>query len=264
MREMIIALPYNKGHLQGARVDLGPKVILRQAKEIYASEEGKGFEIKIETIELDTKDFEMFQERLTKKLKEKFQNTNEKILILGGDHSLSYCAIKAFYSLQGSKGIVWIDAHPDAANFFKPVSHEDVIRVLIEEGVKGEDIFMACIRDYDSKEYEFVKKHVKHLYRMRDIFRIGFHEFLKELKKFLEGKELVYVSFDIDAIDPAFAPGTWWKDPGGITAREAIALVNLLKSHARFMDIVEVDPTLDRDNITSLLAAKLLVEFIAE
>jgi len=261
---MIIVLPYNKGHLQEARVDQGPKAVLEQAKEIYASEEGKKFEIKTETIELDTKDFEKFQKELIEKLKKKFQNANEKILILGGDHSLTYCAIKAFYTLQGKKGIVWIDAHPDATNFFKPVSHEDVIRVLIEEGVKGEDIFMACIRDYDPKEYEFVKKHIKHLYRMRDIFKIGFHNFLENLKKFLQDKDLVYVSFDIDAVDPAFAPGTYWKDPGGITAREAIELVNLLKKYAKFMDIVEIEPNLDKDDITSLLAAKLLVEFITE
>ncbi len=258
----VICLPYNKGHLKQARVDLAPKEILKFRNEFYATEEGKQINFDVEEVKLDASDFLKFQNDLASLLFEKFRDSKEKIVLLGGDHSLSYSAIKAFYDLKGSKGIVWVDAHADATNFFKPVSHEDVVKVLIKEDVDANDFFMVAIRDYDPKEYEFIKKHIKHVYRARDIERIGFKNFLKELEEFSESREKIYLSFDIDAIDPAFAPGTYYAEPGGLTSRQAIEIVNLLSNYASFMDLVEVEPRFDVNGLTCKLAMKLIIEFL--
>jgi len=258
----VICLPYNKGHLKQARVDLAPKEILKFRNEFYATEEGKQINFDVEEIRLDASDFLKFQNNLVDLLFQKFKDSGEKIILLGGDHSLSYSSIKAFYNLKGSKGIIWVDAHADATNYFKPVSHEDVVKVLIKEDVDASDFFMVAIRDYDPNEYEFIRKHVKHVYRAGDIARIGFKNFLKELEEFAESRSKVYVSFDIDAIDPAFAPGTYYAEPGGLTSRQAIEIVSLLGNYASFMDLVEVEPRLDVNRLTCKLAMKLLIQFL--
>jgi agmatinase len=188
-------------------------------------------------------------------------------LALGGDHSISIPLVAAASEWLGRDfGVVWIDAHPDLCDFYggSRVSHACVLRRALESPhLKTENVVMLGVRSFEIEEIEYIHDQqiplltARHL-AQRDPFEIG-----KEIAERFSDLP-IYLSIDIDAFDPAYAPGTGIPDAGGLTSRWVIDLLQALAPLRLIgVDIVEVAPPLDApSDITSLLALKLILELL--
>lgn len=177
-------------------------------------------------------------------------------IMIGGDHLVTFPAVKAAVSHYSDLVLLQLDAHADLRKDYQGEgrSHASVIyRIYQETGVK--DIYQLGIRSATREELSFARKHT-HFYPF---------EVLSPLKKIMgdiSGRPL-YVTLDIDVVDPAFAPGTGTPEPGGCSSKELLEAVYLLKDlQVVGFDLVEVTPAYDQAKITSLLAAKIIREVI--
>ena len=182
-------------------------------------------------------------------------------VILGGDHSISILSQKAFRKLtKGKLGIIHIDAHADICDIYDGYnfSHACVLRRAIDNGFEEEDITMVGIRSFEEQEVSFLSSSKVKVFRAKDFSQSIADEICRKYQNY----DAVYVSFDIDAIDPAFAPGTGTPEAFGLNSIELLKfLLSLFKNlPIRVFDIVEVSPPLDVNNVTTWLALKYLLE----
>jgi len=244
--------------------------ILKSLNEIYSNEENKPINTKLldlEEIHLDNSNLEITNKLIYKNSSEIFQEKPRTIFI-GGDHSISYSLAKSFldYCKERKKKpyLIVFDAHPDCmepAHKNYP-THEDWLRSLIEFGFPRENILLVGIRNSDQNEITFLKENKIKVISMNQLLEDlpGMGDSITE---FSNGNEL-YVSLDIDVVDPAFAPGTGYIEPGGLTSRQFIYLmqrINRIKN-LKAIDLVEINPEKDAENLTVKLGAKILSELI--
>lgn len=176
--------------------------------------------------------------------------------MLGGEHLVSYPAIKAVAEKYPDMVLLHFDAHTDLRDEFfgEKLSHATVIRRAAEE-MNPNNIFQFGIRSGERDEFRYAAKNT-HL--TQDIVLEPLEKILPEIS----GKP-IYITLDIDVLDPAFAPGTGTQEPGGVTAMEMLKAIRLLKGQNIVgMDLVEVSPPQDPSGVTSILGAKLVREAI--
>ncbi len=185
----------------------------------------------------------------------------ENTIFIGGDHSITYSLVKAFCSKTKNPGLVVFDAHPDLMPPFKPATHDNYLRMLIEEGIiNPENVVLIGVRAIDKQELDFLQEN-----RIRYLAMNQLHEdkeSILHIMEFLRTFDDVYLSLDIDVADPASAPGTAYREVGGLTSRELLHCVQKLRllKNIKWMDIVEINPAKDINNITVKLGAKLVQE----
>ena len=186
---------------------------------------------------------------------------------VGGDHSLSLAVLRAVARRHGPVGMIHIDSHQDMWEeyFGNRYFHGTPFRRAVEEGLLDtRRVVQIGIRGpvYSAADFEFGRTHGVRVVRAEEVARNGM-EGVKERMQAARGGP-VYLSFDIDGVDPAFAPGTGTPEVGGLTSREALEVVRALVGFDLVAaDLVEVSPPYDHSNITSLLAANLLFEMIS-
>jgi agmatinase len=187
---------------------------------------------------------------------------------VGGDHSISLPILRALAKIHGPLGLVHFDAHPDTWDeyFGGKYFHGTPFRRAIEEGlVDSARMIQIGIRGplYGEEDFEFQKNRGIRWVPIDEIREQGVRRIAAEMVERAHGK--VYVSFDIDCVDPAFAPGTGTPEVGGLDSYEALTFVRSLAGvNAVGFDIVEVSPLYDGPGqITALLAANLLFEFLS-
>ena len=188
-------------------------------------------------------------------------------IVAGGDHSISLPILRALAKRHGPLGLVQFDAHIDTWDeyFGGKYFHGTPFRRAIEEGiVDGKRFIQVGIRGpmYGEEDFEF---HREHGITMLDIDQVkarGIPSVIGEIRRVAVGP--AYMTFDIDAVDPAFAPGTGTPEVGGLTSHEAQQLVRGLSGLSLVGgDVVEVAPPFDGPGqITALLAANLIFEFL--
>ena len=186
-------------------------------------------------------------------------------LILGGDHSISILSQKAYRELTNKKvGIIHIDAHADICDYYdnSNYSHACVNRRALENGYSLSDITMIGIRSYEIQEVKFLEKNKINVYSSEKVTELGIEKILKETCEKYKDYEEIYLSFDIDAVDPSFAPGTGTPEAFGVSSKEVLELIVglITKLPIKIMDIVEVSPPLDCNNMTSCLELKYILE----
>jgi arginase len=202
-------------------------------------------------------------------------------LILGGDHSLgigSVAGSTGYYAQQGeSLGLIWFDAHGDANTPETTPSgniHGMALALCLGLGdadlvnlggrapkVQPRNTVLIGIRDLDPGEREILKKSGCTVYTMRDVDQRGMHDVVDEAIGIAsDGTAAIHLSFDMDVVDPEDAPGTGTPVWGGITYREAHLAMEMINDRAQIaaVDVVEVNPVLDHQNMTGILAAELL------
>jgi agmatinase len=194
-------------------------------------------------------------------------------IVLGGDHSITFPAAGTVADRHGRRvGIVHFDAHADAANdsWGVSLSHGTPMRRLIEEGhVAGRNFVQVGLRGYwpPPPVLEWMVEQGMHSHFMSEIEERGFDPVLAEaIEQALDGPELVYLSVDIDVLDPAFAPGTGTPEPGGLDARELLRAVRRIATRVPLagMDVVEVSPPYDGPGeITAEVAHRVVCEAIS-
>lgn len=239
--------------------------IFKELKEVYSSEKGKAIKpenYELEEIHVNNNNLEE-QNNLIYENSVKLFEKQDFVYFLGGDHSVSYPICKAFFKkFKEDSCLIVFDSHPDCMPAGKEPSHEEWLRALVEEGFPTENILIVGARNIDSEEARFLQdKNIKKI-GMNDLL-LNLEEVTDFIMEFSSGKKL-YLSIDIDFIDPAFAPSTGYPEPGGASSREALytfSRLALLKN-LKALDIVEVDSENDKTQATTKLATKILVEFL--
>lgn len=189
--------------------------------------------------------------------------------LVGGDHSIALPALRAVAARHGPVAVVHVDAHLDTSGpeaWGEPFHHGTPFRHALEEGlVAPGQLHQIGLRGpwEDRDAAEPGRRHGARRHAADEVAERGVRAISDELCSAI-GARPVYLSFDVDAVDPAFAPGTGTPVPGGLTSREALGLVRGLAGLRLVgMDLVEVCPALDHADVTSHLAAHLLFEGLA-
>lgn len=188
---------------------------------------------------------------------------------VGGDHSITLPILRALTEKHGPVAVVHFDAHFDTSDdsvWGEAYHHGTPIRHALAEGLIAEQsLFQIGIRGTykDPTEADFAASHGARLITAEAVADTGPRQLGQEIVAAV-GERPVYITLDVDGIDPAFAPGTGTPVPGGLTSREAISLMRSLAGlNVVGMDLVEIAPAMDHADATSLLGAHLLYEGIA-
>ena len=197
-------------------------------------------------------------------------------IVLGGDHSIAMGSVTGC-SRRERTGLVWVDAHGDFNTTATSPSgniHGMPLGALCGIGdrqlvdiawdgpkVRPEDVVLIGVRDLDEGEKRLMRKAGVTVYTMKEVDRLGLPRLAEETLSRLGALPRLHVSFDADVLDPEIAPGVGTPVPGGFTYREAHLLMEMFADSGRVtsLDLVEVNPILDRENRT----ANLLVELAA-
>ena len=194
---------------------------------------------------------------------------NASVIALGGDHSTTLPLLRAHKEKQGPLAVVHFDAHPDTWDREfgdEPFSHGTGFRRAIEEGLIDTSAYIQIgIRGPTSGANDLREARAlgARVITIDQALALGVDAVLREVHDKTKGKK-VYVSFDIDCVDPAFAPGTGTPEVGGFTSYQALQMVRGLRSLDLLgFDLVEVSPPYDHSEITSILASNLVFEFLS-
>jgi agmatinase len=187
----------------------------------------------------------------------------------GGDHSITIACVRAFRKRYANPGLVLVDSHFDTAEEVggEPLSHCCPISRAVDAGFDPSKIVIVGTNGWMNprRELDYILEKGITLMPLEDIIDKGPVAVAREAAKIAgNGTDSVYLTFDIDSIDGAYAPGTGVPAPGGMTSREAIALISeLARGGIGGLDLVEVSPPYDHDGITSRLAVQLVLEALA-
>ena len=256
----LIKIPLNAGALAKKKgIEKAPNIIVSKIENFFLKENGVLPFINIQELKINNENIQESNDLISLAIKKQ----DSPAIIVGGDHSLTYSAFKEFAKKHQNPGLIVFDAHLDCENNFSPPTHEDFLRVLIEEKhLKKENVVHIGLRNFHNNEIDFAKKNKLKIFDMREIIRDGLQEVADAFTMVARRFDAVYVSIDIDVLDPSFAPGTGYIEPGGLSTRELIYFIQRLKNlkNIEMWDLVEVNPDKDINELTSITAAKLLVE----
>jgi arginase len=204
-------------------------------------------------------------------------------LVLGGDHSIGLGSINGVANVHKNVGVLWIDAHADFNTDQSTPSgniHGMVLASLAGLGnssltniggwspkIHKETIVIVGARDLDPGEQELLRTNSIHVFTMSEIDQLGITEVMQQALAIAgQNNDGIHLSLDMDALDPTEAPGVGTPVRGGLTYREAhLAMELIADSHKLVsMDVVEVNPILDRENATALLAVELVLSALGK
>ena len=173
-------------------------------------------------------------------------------LVLGGDHAISYPVLRAIHAAHGPVNVLHFDAHPDLYGDYEgnPWSHASPFARIMEDGLASR-LVQVGIRTLS-----------EHLRSQAERFSVEIHE-MRNLDTSSIGLDFegpVYISCDIDALDPAYAPAVSHLEPGGLSVRDILSIIQRLPNRIIGADIVEYNPRRDINDMTAMVAAKLLKE----
>jgi arginase len=207
-------------------------------------------------------------------------DTGSLPLVLGGDHSVAMGSLGGMARRYGPGAALWIDAHGDLNRpATSPSGNVHGMPLAAAFGAAGDDFHSAAyptpslrkaalvgVRSLDPGERELIGELDVRVFTMSEIDRRGVEAVMADALAYLAGEAFVHVSLDLDAVDPMFAPGVGTPVPGGLSYREAhlalevVAEADVLGS----LDVVEVNPILDRQNETGRLAVELVASALGQ
>lgn len=173
-----------------------------------------------------------------------------KLLFLGGDHSITYPIVKSISRHYPRLSILHLDAHPDLYDEYEgnKNSHASPFARIMEEGLV-EQLVQVGIRTLNSHQREQAERFGVEIIEMKDCHS----------RRVLEFSTPLYISFDMDCLDPGFAPGVSHWEPGGLSTRQAIDIIQSLSADIVGADIVEFNPSVET-GLTAMVAAKIFKE----
>ena len=190
-------------------------------------------------------------------------------VLVGGDHSLTLPALRAVVAARGPVAVVHVDAHSDTSGpetWGDAFHHGTPFRHALTEGlVDPGHLYQIGLRAPWStpEDGAFAEAHGARIFDMDSVMDNGIRSVMRSVREAI-GDRPTYISFDVDACDPSFAPGTGTPVPGGLSSREALALLRGLAGvDVVGVDVVEVSPPLDHADMTANLAAFLAYEGLA-
>lgn len=290
MKELrIIGVPSDLG--QGRRgVDMGPSAI--RYAGLSAKLENLGYKVEdLGNINVPTP--EMKDQRKHERLRYLHEVTQvatdlcQKVgavieqghlpIILGGDHSIAIGSVAGIAQKSKNYGVIWFDAHGDmntaettpSGNIHgMPLAislgygHDELVNIGgSKQKIKPENVVLVGIRSIDEDEAKLIKQAGVRCITMAEIDRRGMADVMAEaIQIATDGTDGVHLSLDLDSLDPMFAPGVGTPVYGGVTYREGHLAMEMLAASDRLVsvDVVEVNPILDKQNQTALMAVELV------
>jgi len=266
----VLLAPYSAGSLKMKGQELAPKQIM----DAFINIEKPFCNKKI--LPFETKYLVLNNENIDQSLKKIFETTSQALkalktkffVMLGGDHSITLPSFQALLATQPNSGLIVFDAHPDLEVHAGIATHEDWLRFLLEnnEGankLNPENLMIIGTRSFSKNESEFILKNKLKVYNpeaLRDI-----QEFTDFAMSVAKNWNSVYVSIDLDVLDPAFCPGVVYPEPGGISTLDLIYMIHRFKrlKNLKAFDIVEANLKIEQ-RLTTITAAKLLKHVLTE
>lgn len=191
-------------------------------------------------------------------------------IVIGGDHSLMYSDVAGLADVygKGNVGVIHFDAHYDASKrlFGHLISHGQPVYRLIEEGhVPGKNFIQVGLRGYypDGDSFEWMREQGFRYHTMAEVERRGWDDVMEDIiNEARDGPEYLFISFDIDVIDPAYTPGTGTPEPNGLTPRETFPLIRRLCAEGNVVgfELVELLPYRDDGYQTVLNSERIVRE----
>lgn len=258
----LIKIPLINGLGKTKGCKKAPDKIISSIKEFYLNEEGMLPYFNIQEININNENIEESNKTIIRDLKQIIHNS-DKTIILGGDHSLTYSCYSSFSVNEENPGLLVFDAHPDCMQDFSPATHEDFVKVLIKENkLKKQNLVLVGLRNWHKDEFQFLKENKIKFFSMNEISFEGLNEVSDSVMEIVRNFSSLYISIDIDVVDPSFAPGTGYAEPGGLTSRELLYFLKRLKllKNLKVIDLVEINPDKDLNNMTVKLGAKIVTE----
>jgi agmatinase len=184
-----------------------------------------------------------------------YLNKGLRLLILGGDHSITYPSIRAFAEHYNELSILQLDAHPDLYDSYdgNRYSHASPFARIMEENL-AKRLVQIGIRTMNPHQKSQAERFNVEIIHARDW----------RMDKFPVFQGPVYLSIDLDVLDTAFAPGVSHPEPGGLTTRDIISIIQTLKPTVVGCDLVEYNPRRDIEQITGVTVVKLLKECLGK
>ncbi len=197
-------------------------------------------------------------------------------LVLGGDHSIALGSLVGMAQARGPGGVLWIDAHGDLNTpATSPSGNVHGMVLAAALGLAGEAfarpgwrlpaveagrVALVGVRSLDDGERELLGRIDAKVFTMSEVDRIGIEPIMREALAHAAGAAFLHVSLDMDVVDPEYAPGVGTPVRGGLSYREAHLAMELVAESglADSLDVVEVNPVLDRENATGRLAVELV------
>lgn len=202
---------------------------------------------------------EAFYDRIAK--------TECRPLTLGGDHTIVLPILRALKKRHGPVGVVHVDAHADINDtmFGEPIAHGTPFRRLVEEGlVNAKRVVQIGLRatGYAADDFDWSREQGFRVVQAEECWHRSLAPLMAEVREQVSGGP-VYISFDIDGVDPAYAPGTGTPEIGGLTVPQVLEILRGCRGlEVVGCDLVEVAPPYDLTGNTALLAANLLYEML--
>ncbi len=183
-------------------------------------------------------------------------------IIIGGEHTLTLGAVRAF---KGNVGLVSLDAHFDLRNEYLGLktSHATFMRRICEE-IGPENILIVGIRAACREEIEYAKNSNLKFVSMENLRRQLLQDISREIEDFMKSYDKVYLTIDMDVLDPSVAPAVQNPEPDGLTMNQALNLLEAIcRGRVAALDVVEAAPPYDY-GVTSICAAKMIFEAICQ
>lgn len=274
-KNILVEVPFVNGLGKTKGCEFSPKKIISTFPEIWANE--KNIKVKEAAEIFDLRIFNLFSGNIeqgvkiilneSKKVFLELKNQKDKrkkAIFIGGDHSISFPLASAFNQSFKNSGFIILDAHADCMEPMKEPTHEEWLRALIEkEKINSKNILLIGPRNIYPTEVEYLKQKKIRYFTTKD-YSENKKIIEKELNFFMKKFNQIYLSFDIDIIDPAFAPGTSYEEPCGLTSREALSLFQKIISNKNLtaLDINEINSLNDQNNKCTKVGAKFIAEVI--
>ena len=255
----LLGIPFDaqSSYLRGAGA-APPKI--REALDCYASNHWTetGVDLGLEGVYKDAGDLAVDDQNPFATIETgvaKLLEQGARPVSLGGDHSITYPVVRAFAQKYRDLTIFHFDAHPDLYDEFEGnrLSHACPFARIMEAGL-AKRLVQLGIRTINRHQREQAHRFGVDVVEMRALPAYGK----------LKAAGPVYISFDMDVLDPAFAPGVSHREPGGMSVREAIAHVHAVEGEIVGADIVEYNPVQDVSGTTATVAAKILKEILGK
>ncbi|WLR42467.1 formimidoylglutamase [Bacillus carboniphilus] len=272
----LVGIPLSKPSISHSGASFSPHVIrnMLQKYSTYSMEEDLDLkELPITDfgdIDMHVTDLVECQQRIEKTV-EQLTNDHKDThwIFIGGDHSISCPTITGLQRNKGKVGVIQFDAHHDLRNVEDggPTNGTPFRRLLESSAIKGDHLIQIGIRDFsNAKAYsQYGESHHVTMFSMKDVKEHPPKHMIKKcIDQLKDEVDSIYVSVDMDVLDQAFAPGCPAIGPGGMTSDYLLESMFLLGQEKKVeaIDIVEIDPTVDFRDMTSRVAAHVILQFL--
>ncbi len=267
----VLGLPLTLGSITPSRCDLAPKAIRDALMRFSTYDIVHSHDVRDLVVEdmgdlpLAQATVEDAQQPIEKAVRDAVNKT-EAIVLLGGDNSITRPALRGMYSNLKECGLLTLDAHLDLRTLDGGLRNGNPVRALLADGLPGENIVQIGIQSFANSAayFQIAEDAGISTIPVEQVAEIGIETVVERaLRQLAHKAEVIYVDLDLDVMDRSFAPATAGARPGGLAPLDIRRAAFLCGANpkVRVMDLVEIDPTRDSNDITAMSAAACLLSF---